>query len=1284
MAADVAQETNLLEPFLDHILHPKFAESLRDTIPSGTVDVLVYETAVPKRLQLRGIFPFMTIHDLKLAIFVAMKLNPKALPDHTFLGRQILPGKKFSPVDYMISFPANPTETVALYNPYELAEVDPRFVSSSGEQRIIGVTDRDRMTLEDLFHVSESKRLPQFHVFFLADLMNAYKGEQPISEREWNGKFYPYFTHVSQRAQQPTTEQVGHVRKFAKWFVQRQQLFMKLEGVLEVGDPLLPLTATGIRYLRLTYSKPQQIPGIEALFYDAKVNSRRPYMRLLPAEGTAISKVHMITDTQPDIQEPRLLIQWSQERSPTPERDYALAKILLRSGSTTITPLYITLRLLDDGTADITVEPPRTIRKLDPRSELDTLFPAIREGLQGFPYLREMPSLANGMYVFGLHLRGGSPYTQASLREKLPLFSSIFQEITPLPGERPMVMLRYKLISNFFTEDRIQTFITQVMSRKLVRGENVLQDLVEVVAHEFQISAAQAQKKVATVLQASGDVIMTNTDTKEYALNMNPGVDVAIFGQHPLYSFHIYRVNSYVTLQRVITFLSMLFTKSVAELAVDPAIVKEMMEAEDERHVTVDEEGKEGDEDEEESKEAEEEESKEAEEEESKEAEAEAEAPEPESAAIPQVEDAADVGDAGAYPDYLGDLMYLGEDAEDVEAAAIAAEPSIQKEGAALPEPPFADREGMESKEEDAVEEFKEELAQESVHADVQDVTVAQPKKFTVAKKTAAAAAAAVPEPQEEEATAEQEKGFETFFSNKLKEADGRLFDFHKTHPSLKKYVSQCGSNLMRQPAVLSEDKYERMIGEYKKEIDAGVVNFYVFPLDKDKKKEPYNPNPNPLQPKEYYTLMKYGTSEKNQNYYLCCKYFCVRDEILVREVDLNSENLRRPVKQADGSMRTTKRRGTCPFCEGTVIENRRFPGVNQTILLRNVKAGTVDSRHLFIRFLKKTNHPEGFYLPCCFLEDQPIRIGHPAYPEPSEDLYANIGAKEEEDGEEVVDEGAATSDLVKYEDELLHAKYAYIVGSEKLPLEAAEIKIQKIKSEEDEPPEQKISRPQIGLLPPQLNAYFAQDPTDLVSRTFNPQKLKPGSQGFLRIGVENKSRFKTDSFLAAVAPFFRRNSAQKMKELLEDIVQPRLFLALNFGNLALEMYNPVRPRPALGALKLWARTHLKIRKVSTNNEELIMRAYLSYQEFRIWLASDKTTKEYRHFAHLFMQPGILETGVRKVAESGVILTEHRRPGVLFIVLDLMKTGELKVRCPPYPASKDMYAKYDIGFLFHH
>jgi len=1299
MADEVAQEMNVLEPFLDHILNPKITESLRTTIPDGTVSILVYENAVPRPMTLRGIFPFMTVYDLKLAIFVAMKLAPKAIPEQTFLGRQ-LPGpasqKKYSPLDYMISFPANPTETIGLYNPYSLKEVDSRFVSSAGEQRIVGITERDRMTLEDLLTISVDKRLPTFHVFFLEDLLNAYKGPQPMSELEWNGKFHPYFTHVSQRSMQPTKEQVERVRKFAKSYIRRQQLYLKLEASLDAGDPLLPLTATGIRYLRLTYTKPQQIPGIDALFYEAPVNGRRPYMRLMPAEGTAISKVHMLSDTQPDVQEPRLLIQWSQERSPTPERNFALAKILLRTGSVGggISPLYITLRLFDDGTADVTIEPPKGVRKLDPRSELDSLYRVLREGLESFPYLRQLPALANGMYVFGLHLRGGTAYTQTSLREKLPVFSSVFQEIAPLPGERPLLMLRYKLISNFMTEDRVQTFITQVMSRKLVRGETVLQDLIEVVADEFQMDLTEARKKVAEKLQSSGDVIMANTDMKEYALNMNPGIDIAVFAQHPLYSFHVYRVSSYETLQRILTFLSMLFSRSAAELAVDPTVVRDIMEAEELK--------------------VEESDGEEAEPEAEPEQEQLIEESKEEDAYVPQVEQAADVGDSEAYPDYLGDLMFTGEEEGEAEGAELEGAAAVEKEGAALPEPPLQAKGRVQEEGTEAVNTFKEELRRDgslvaedaasleaaglSAKADAESpVAQTVPKKFTfkkpapvaqtVPKKFTFKKPAPVAPREAEEDTTGQEKGFETFFSNKLKEADNRLFDFHRTHPSLKKYVSQCGSNLMRQPAVISPDKYESMLAEYKKEIDDGIVNFYVFPLDKDKKKEPYTPD---TVKKEYYTLMRYGTSEKNENYYLCCKYFCTRDEILVREVDLNSDVLRHPIKQSDGTMRTKKPRGTCPFCEGKVIQNRRFPGVNETVLLRNVKAGTVDSRHLFIRFLKKTNHPEGFYLPCCFLEDQPIRIGHPAFPEPSEDVYAAASSsalkesKEEEEGEEVVEEGAGEADLVRYEDEFLHAKYAYIVGSEKLPLEGAELKFQKIKSETEEPPEPKVSRPQIGLLPAQLNTYFAQDSTDLVSRTFNPQKLKPNSEGFLRIGVENKSRFKADSFLAAVAPFFRRNSAQKMKELLEDIVQPRLFLALNFGNLALEMYNPVRPRPSKEILKLWARTNLKIRKMSTNNEELVMRAYLSYQEFRVWLSSSKTQKDYRHFAHLFMQPGLLETGVKKVAESGVILTEHRRPGVLFIVLDLLKTGELKIRCPPYPVSKEMFARSDIGFLFHH
>ena len=139
--------------------------------------------------------------------------------------------------------------------------------------------------------------------------------------------------------------------------------------------------------------------------------------------------------------------------------------------------------------------------------------------------------------------------------------------------------------------------------------------------------------------------------------------------------------------------------------------------------------------------------------------------------------------------------------------------------------------------------------------------------------------------------------------------------------------------------------------------------------------------------------------------------------------------------------------------------------------------------------------------------------------------------------------------------------------------------------------------------------------------------------------------------------------------------------MSLNYGNLLLEMYKPTNiERPKLTQeIKDWARDSLQIRKVTTNNEELVIRAYMSYAHFIDWLKGD-TKKEMRHFANLFSQ-GIIET-VGQIAETGKEVKGGR--GIIFIVLDLLKTGELKVRCPPYPINSTVYKECDIGFLFHH
>lgn len=1223
-----------ISAFLDSVLHPNFVESFRPEGPELQLQIFNGSKRAFEPHTLRSIFPFTTLQDVKLAIYSLMRQEDKALPAFTFIARKSKFGGKLQAVDYQWVDSVKPKDHMRLPDPIEQVaaetEVNRKFVESSGERRLLGLTDKSRLLVEEGL-----KGVDTLYVFFYEDLAALSDVVKPFSEMDWNGRFWAYFPALSVGADRPTAEQRAQARRAARAATVRRQFFARLEESLAAGEPLLPIALTGIRYLRLTFPKPAEIPGIEPMFYDIPVSDRRPYMRLMPASGTPISKVHLLPSGRPNLDDPRLLVQWSQERSPTPERDYALAKILYRKASGSISPLFFTLRLLDDGTADITIETPRGVRRLDPTSELGEAPRVIAEGLQGLPYLQTVPQLGTGVFIFGLSVKGlvSEPFTTKSLRDRLGIFKPIFQEIPPLPGDTPLLMIRYKLVNNFFTEDRVGMFISQQISRRLVRGDALLTELVEVVAEEFQLEMGEARRRVAAYLQDRGEVMAVDMESKEYQFNSNAGVDIAVFAQHPLYAFHIYRVDSVLTLQRVITFLSMLFTREPAELRVPEEAVRALDAVEEEEQEDAEEEAAAA--------------ASNAENEVEGEFQFEEEDVE-ESAPYPPDREAT----AEAMPDYLQDFMF--------NAAALNQDQAAVEEDAA---------------------------AAAAVPAPAAEV----PLPVSTSKERPLPSSNNI---EKEEAAGKFKGSYEDFFSIKLKEADRALFDYHKSHPSSKKYVTQCGSNLMRQPAVLNQAQYERMMDEYEPEIAAGEAVFYLFPLDKDKKKEPYEHAPGA----EYYTIMRYGTSQTIQNYYLCCRYFCTRDYMLVREKDLLGTKLRRPVPQADGSVRTDKAPGVCPFCEGKVIKNRQYPGVNEVVLERIVKPGTLDKRHLYIKFLGKVYHPDGFHLPCCFTDDQPVRIGHPAFPEATTAVPKRAVAdlEAEEDAEAAMggpegpaadaEEGAA--DLVSYEETLKSIKYAYIIGAEKFPLEGPRRKFAKIRegaAGAAAAPKAKIVPPQIGLLPSVLNSFFGQDPAQLVSRTFNPQKVKPGAQGFLRIGVENRSRFKADSFLAAAAPFFGMNSAAAFKGFLEKLIQPRVFMAMNYGNFLLEMYDAAKGRPKpeeAGIVREWGRTALGQRRVM--NQELLVRAFMAYRSFQDWLASEDTVKEYRQFAHLFSLPGLLATATRRYTETGEIVAAYRRPGILFIVLDILKSGEVRVRCPPYPVSQDAMARADIGFLAHH
>ena len=290
--------------------------------------VEVFDTpgSEPKQVLLENIFPFSTLLDIKLALYNKFRRTDSAHPDFVFIGRSIF-GTKIETIDYNWSISINPAESVLMNNPIASASgkvsVDTKFVDATGSRRDVRRTSMERTTVEDKFGISP----PKIQAFFYSFLESLIPGPRPISELDWNGRLYPYFPNLSLSISKITEEQRTQAKKLADYFIVRSGFFRRLEQILNSGQPIHPLHLSGIQYILLSFTKPAKLPGVEVLFYEIPVNARRPYMRLMPVENTPISKVHMLPSNEPNLENPRLLSIWSQEKNPTPERDYLMTKI---------------------------------------------------------------------------------------------------------------------------------------------------------------------------------------------------------------------------------------------------------------------------------------------------------------------------------------------------------------------------------------------------------------------------------------------------------------------------------------------------------------------------------------------------------------------------------------------------------------------------------------------------------------------------------------------------------------------------------------------------------------------------------------------------------------------------------------------------------------------------------------------------------------------------------------------------------------------------------------------
>jgi hypothetical protein len=481
-------------------------------------------------------------------------------------------------------------------------------------------------------------------------------------------------------------------------------------------------------------------------------------------------------------------------------------------------------------------------------------------------------------------------------------------------------------------------------------------------------------------------------------------------------------------------------------------------------------------------------------------------------------------------------------------------------------------------------------------------------------------------------------KSYSEWFIRKLKEADINLFQYD----SKPTYVTRCAANESRQPAVLNEDQFNHMKEVYENDKN---VYFQVYPLEVE--------TPPPPAGAEVYNVLKFGTDIRRQNYYLCSEFFCTRDYIMVRPTDFFSTTDREGNPKVGETTPGAQDRGSCPFCGGLEIKERDNPKPNETVLRRRIKPGSKkQERATEISFLKDTFHPLGFYQPCCVLPAaaKPIPISHVGFDKLRESMPRR---KEQDDDAMSVRTTRGDTLLLSYAATLAKAHTKYIIGSEKFPLNLGD-----------------SDGPQIGLLPPILDTYFAQSPEDFIHRPYNKVQLKADSQAFLRVGVANRPSQLPNSFFAAIAPVLGRNSAEQVRDEFLKVLTPRMFLAMNYGNLVLEFYDPSVPAPTDMELQEWAFKELRVEK-KPMNQDAILRYWKSYHSFVDFMNSPTTLKEYRQFAQALTLPNLLS---------------HR--GLVCIVLDCKVDPETKkeyveVRCPPYGYDAEHVSKCDITFLLH-
>jgi hypothetical protein len=824
---------------IDQILYPTVLSSFREDI--SPVKCIVWKGLDEYEvITFDKVYPFDTIDDIKRMICTHYKNQPEFIPRYVFVGVPLgdvayseeKPTNDISyiPIDWLW-YPTgtnDPKLTYILKNPRRtLKEPDVRFVSSDGSYSSPNYEPRGRSTIEKVFLKPRQGRIPVFHVFPLKYLLKEYSGATPIAEEDWNKCFAPYYPYVSvDGPYQPDEDDIELSKKIHFFINQRENSLNTINRLLEEGIELPNVKVTGVRQLRLTWKKPVKgFEGCGYMFYRVPVTEKRPYIRLLPSEGSGITKLHVKGSLPiPSLEDPKILEVWGKEVSPTPGIDFCSLKYIHRPAIGITQPIYGTVRVFNDGTLDLLLQPPKQIRKLDPNLDFRNFNSILENVFTGLPQSFDSFELGEIAVLFALKTNiKSNKFTKSRIQQRLPYFTTFFREIKPLPEESPIISLRYKAVDQYATENQTFSFLTQYATSKMLEGDSQDANIIIALQNEFQLTKKEAVDIYSEWYSKKGAFTLTIPEDGEFIESFNPGIDIHIFSQHPAYYFHVNRIDSYDTYLRIYTLLSLLFIEDDAYFITattrNEALEKVSIELEKESITR--EEG--------------------------------------------NIQNTKDIIENTAV-------------SESVKNAIEPTEGSINSVPDWMIDDPFADL-GDKVNKGEVLPETVPNVNNAAIT--INEMAIEKPPAKLIASvsppvEKSKQSEKPIPLKGDDEQKLVNPAGW---FIKKLQEIDPRLFSFKTEDKDDNAYSRKCGAVDGRQPSILTKDQYERMREIYEND----PIFWIVYPLEGTE--DPITP----LGTEETIAIMRYGSDGDAIHYYFCPQYYCLSDEIMIRPKDFEA-----------------------------------------------------------------------------------------------------------------------------------------------------------------------------------------------------------------------------------------------------------------------------------------------------------------------------------------------------------------------------------------------------------